>query len=286
MEKVPVGIIGGSGLYDIDGLEKVEKITVETPFGSPSDAFVVGTLNGVRCAFLPRHGRGHHLSPSELNYRANIYAFKKLGAEKLISISAVGSLKEELKPRDFVIPDQLLDRTKSRVCTFFGDGIVAHVSFADPFCPCLSELAYTTAVDVGISVHKGGTYVCIEGPQFSTRAESHSYRQLNCAIIGMTNLPEAKLAREAELCYATVALVTDYDCWKADEEVSLEQVLAHLHANSGNAKRFVRELLPRLSGKTACRCGSALETAIVSARETMPAATVKKMQLLIGKYIR
>lgn len=286
MSQVKIGIIGGSGIYDIEGVQDVETQIVDTPFGKPSDAFIIGTLNGVRFAFLPRHGRGHKVAPSELNFRANIFAFKKLGVEQILSISAVGSLKEELRPRDFVIPDQLYDRTKCRVNTFFGDGIVAHVGFAEPFCPGLRTLTYDTCRDLGISVHKGGTYVCIEGPQFSTRAESKVYRQLGFSIIGMTNIPEAKLAREAEICYVTIALVTDYDVWKEDEEVTLEQVLSNLNANSGNAKKFIREILPKLDRQRTCACPSALAAAIVTNRDAMPQETVNKLQPLIGKYVK
>ena len=286
VNSIKIGIIGGSGIYDIEGVQDVETQVVDTPFGKPSDALIIGTLNGVRFAFLPRHGRGHKVAPSELNFRANIFAFKKLGVEQILSISAVGSLKEELRPRDFVIPDQLYDRTKCRVNTFFGDGIVAHVGFAEPFCPGLRALTYDTCRDLGISVHKGGTYVCIEGPQFSTRAESKVYRQLGFSIIGMTNIPEAKLAREAEMCYVTIALVTDYDVWKEDEEVTLEQVLSNLNANSGNAKRIIREILPKLDRQRTCACPSALAAAIVTNRDAMPQETVNKLQPLIGKYVK
>ncbi|MCP4649069.1 MAG: S-methyl-5'-thioadenosine phosphorylase [PVC group bacterium] len=285
MEKIKIGIIGGSGLYDIEGVDDVDTVAVDTPFGAPSDKIICGTLEGVRFAFLPRHGRGHKISPTELNYRANIYALKSLGVEQIISISAVGSLKEELKPRDFVIPEQLFDRTKSRVSTFFTEGIVAHVGVADPFCPDLSTMAYETAKEIGISVHKGGTYVCIEGPQFSTRAESNVYRQLGFSIIGMTNIPEAKLAREAEICYVTVALVTDYDVWKEDEEVSVEKIIANLTANSSKAKKFIRVILPKLKRSRTCGCPDALATAIVTAPDAMPQKIVNKLKLLIGKYI-
>ena len=285
MEQVKIGIIGGSGIYDIEEIQDISTYEIDTPFGLPSDKVIVGTLAGVRFAFLPRHGRGHKISPSELNYRANIYALKSVGVEQIISVSAVGSLKEELKPRDFVIPDQQFDRTKNRDCTFFGDGLVAHIGMADPFCPDLSQLAYDTAKEVGISVHKGGTYVCIEGPQFSTRAESQVNKQLGFSIIGMTNIPEAKLAREAEICYVTVALVTDYDVWKEDEEVSLEKVIAHLMANSGNAKKFIRELLPKMDRARKCVCSDALATAIVTNKEDIPVKTKEKLNLLIKKYI-
>ncbi|MBU4477844.1 MAG: S-methyl-5'-thioadenosine phosphorylase [Candidatus Omnitrophica bacterium] len=286
MEAVKIGIIGGSGIYDIEGFSDVKTIAVETPFGEPSDRVIIGTLSGVRFAFLPRHGRGHTVSPTELNFRANIYALKVLGVEQVISVSAVGSLKEELKPRDFVIPDQLFDRTKDRPSTFFSDGIVAHVGFADPFCPHLSKLAYNTAQEVGISVHKGGTYVCIEGPQFSTRAESNVYRRLGFSIIGMTNIPEAKLAREAEMCYVTVALVTDYDVWKEDEEVSVETVIANLNANTENAKKFIKTILPKIKNiERCCKCDKALANAIITAGEFIPKKTLDKLKPLIEKYI-
>ena len=285
MEPIKAGIIGGSGIYDIEDIKEAQTVDIDTPFGKPSDKIITGIIEGVRFAFLPRHARGHRISPSELNFRANIYAFKKLGVETILSISAVGSLKEELKPRDFVIPDQLFDRTKKRACTFFENGIVAHVGMADPFCPDVSEIAYETAKELNIPVHKGGTYVCIEGPQFSTRAESNVYRQLDFSIIGMTAVPEAKLAREAEICYVTVALVTDYDVWKADEEVSLDKVLANLKANSENAKRFIKNILPKLNKGCTCDCGRALSTAIVTAKELIPEETMEKVRLFVGKYM-
>jgi 5'-methylthioadenosine phosphorylase len=285
VNQVKIGIIGGSGIYDIDGVTDVTTQIVDTPFGKPSDAIILGSLNGVRFAFLPRHARGHSVSPSELNFRANIFAFKKLGVEQVLSISAVGSLKEELRPRDFVIPDQLFDRTKCRENTFFGNGIVAHVGFAEPFCPGLRRLAYDTCRALGITAHEGGTYVCIEGPQFSTRAESQVNRQLGFSVIGMTNIPEAKLAREAEMCYVTVALVTDYDVWKEEEEVTVEQILANLNANTGNAKRCIKEILPRLERQRTCACPHALAAAVVTDRSVMPADTIEKLRPLIGKYI-
>ena len=286
MESIKIGIIGGSGIYDMEGLTDVKTIAVETPFGNPSDRVIIGTLSGVRFAFLPRHGRGHTISPTELNFRANIYALKVLGVEQVISVSAVGSLKEELKPRDFVVPDQLFDRTKDRPSTFFSDGIVAHVGFADPFCPHLSKLAYNTAREVGISVHKGGTYVCIEGPQFSTRAESNVYRHLGFSIIGMTNIPEAKLAREAEMCYVTLALVTDYDVWKEDEEVSVETVIANLNANTENAKKFIKTILPKLKNvERCCECDKALANAIITVGESISKKTLDKLKPLVEKYI-
>lgn len=286
MENIKIGIIGGSGIYDIEGVKNVEMVEVDTPYGKPSDKIIVGVLEGVKFAFLPRHGRSHKISPTELNFRANIYALKTLGVEKVLSISAVGSLKEELKPRDFVIPDQLFDRTKNRASTFFGEGIVAHVGFAEPFCAQFSRVAYETAKQLGITVHKGGTYICMEGPQFSTKAESNVYRQLGFSIIGMTALPEAKLAREAEMCYVTIALVTDYDCWKEDEEVSVEKILANLSANSDNAKKFIKTILPKLSDAPVCACSSALVTAIVTQADAVPKETLKKVELLVKKYIK
>ncbi|MFH1460762.1 MAG: S-methyl-5'-thioadenosine phosphorylase [Candidatus Omnitrophota bacterium] len=286
MEKIKIAIIGGSGIYDIEGVKDVTTLDIDTPFGKPSDKIIVGTLEGVRFAFLPRHGRGHRISPSELNFRANIYALKSIGVEQILSISAVGSLKEELKPRDFVVPDQLFDHTKGRPSTFFGEGIVAHVGIADPFCPDLSRIAYETIKNLGIAVHKGGTYICIEGPQFSTKAESNAYRKIGFSIIGMTAMPEAKLAREAEICYTTIALVTDYDVWKEDEEVTLEKVLANLSANTENAKKFIKTVLPKLVRELKCSCQSALSTAIVTAPDAMPKKTKEKLGLLIKKYVK
>ncbi len=286
MEQVKIAIIGGSGIYDIEAIKDVATVQIDTPFGKPSDVVIIGTLEGVRFAFLPRHGRGHKISPTELNYRANIYALKTLGVEQVLSISAVGSLKEELKPRDFVIPDQLFDRTKQRVSTFFGDGVVAHVGFADPFCSELSALALDAARESGITVHKGGTYICMEGPQFSTRAESNVYRQMGFSIIGMTALPEAKLAREAEMCYTTVALVTDYDVWKEDEEVSVEKVIANLTANSKNAKEFIKKILPQMQRARNCACPDALATSIITARDAMPKEALDRVKLLVSKYIK
>jgi len=286
MEQVKIAIIGGSGIYDIQAIRDVQTIEVETPYGQTSDKIIIGTLEGVRFAFLPRHGRGHKIAPSELNFRANIYALKKIGVEQILSISAVGSLKQELKPRDFVIPDQLFDRTKQRVSTFFNEGVVAHVSFADPFCPDLSKLALDAAKAVGITVHKGGTYVCMEGPQFSTRAESNVYRQLGFSIIGMTALPEAKLAREAEMCYTTVALVTDYDVWKEDEEVSVEKVIANLTANSEKAKQFIRKIIPMMDRAITCSCPDALANAIITDLDAMPKQALEKVKLLVSKYIK
>lgn len=287
MAQAQVGIIGGSGLYQIEGLADVEEVKINTPFGAPSDAVTIGNLQGRRVAFLPRHGRGHRISPSELNVRANIYALKSLGVEWIISVSAVGSMKEEIAPLDVVIPDQLFDRTKSRPSTFFGDGIVAHVSFAEPFCPQLSTTLYQAATTAGGRVHRGGTYICIEGPQFSTKAESRIYRQWGVDVIGMTALPEAKLAREAEICYATLAFATDYDVWHASiEAVTVEMVVANLQKNAEMAKRIITQAIPRLSQTRDCpTCPQALENAIITQRGLIPLAARERLALLIGKYL-
>lgn len=260
---VQIGIIGGSGIYGLENLRAVSEVRPRTPFGIPSDAILVGELNGVKVAFLARHGRGHVLTPSEVPARANIFAFKLLGVREVFSLSACGSLQEHLKPRDFVIPDQLFDRTKQRPNTFFGNGLVAHVAFDEPFCPELRALTVSACKELGIPVHDGGTYVCIEGPQFSTRAESQFHRSLGFSIIGMTAVPEAKLAREAQLCYVTVAQITDYDVWKQGEEVSSDLVLANLQANAANAKRLVARLIALTSARVRrCRCGTALANAL------------------------
>jgi len=281
-----IGVIGGSGLYEIEGMTEVKKVKVKTPFGDPSDAIVIGSLEGTRIAFLPRHGKGHHISPTELPGRANIYALKSLGVEWLISISAVGSLKEEIHPLDLVIPDQLIDRTKSRVNTFFDRGLVAHVAFADPFCPVLSEILYQAAQDQGARVHKGGTCVVMEGPLFSTKAESNLYRSWGASIIGMTALPEAKLAREAEICYATVACVTDYDCWhETEESVSVEMLIANLFRNAATAKNIIRIAAGRIPQQRQCGCAQALKDAIITAPKKIPAPRKRELGLLIGKYI-
>lgn len=286
MEKVKIGVIGGSGIYDIEGITETRKQKISTPFGDPSDTIVIGNLEGIPVAFLPRHGRGHFIMPSELNSRANIYALKSLGVEQIISISACGSLKEELKPRDIVIPDQLFDRTRQRPYTFFGEGIVAHIGFANPYCPELSQTLYQAAKDLRFSVHLSGTYVCIEGPQFSTKAESKVFRSLGFSIIGMTNLPEAKLAREAEICYATLGLVTDYDVWKEGEEVSVERVVGNLLANIENVKKLVKAAIPRLERERKCECASALAYAIQTHKWAINRRTAKKLDLLIGKYLK
>jgi len=286
MEKVKIGVIGGSGIYDIEGITETRKQKISTPFGDPSDTIVIGNLEGIPVAFLPRHGRGHFIMPSELNSRANIYALKSLGVEQIVSISACGSLKEELKPRDIVIPDQLFDRTRQRPYTFFGEGIVAHIGFANPYCPELSQTLYQAAKDLRFSVHLGGTYVCIEGPQFSTKAESKVFRSLGFSIIGMTNLPEAKLAREAEICYATLGLVTDYDVWKEGEEVSVERVVGNLLANIENVKKLIKTAIPRLERERKCECASALAYAIQTHKWAINRRTARKLNLLIGKYLK
>lgn len=286
-----VGIIGGSGLYEMDGLTGIEEVNVTTPFGAPSDTITIGTLDGISVAFLPRHGRGHRFSPSEVPSRANLYALKSLGASSIISVSAVGSLREDYAPLDLVIPDQLFDRTKARANSFFEGGIVAHVSFAEPFCPRLSGILYTTAMNLGdVRAHQGGTYVCIEGPLFSTKAESRIYRQLGCDIIGMTALPEAKLAREAELHYATIACVTDYDVWhESTEPVTVEMVVSNLRRNVANAQRIVRGVLPAVAAlpSTApdCGCDSALAPAIMTDRALISAPLRERYGLLVSKYL-
>ena len=285
MTKAALGFIGGSGLYDIAGLTDRQEVKVSTPFGGPSDTIVTGSLEGVRVAFLPRHGRGHRISPTEIPVRANIYALKSLGVKRLISVSAVGSLKEELRPLDLVIPDQIIDRTKSRVSTFFGDGLVAHVGFADPFCPNLRQAVLESAHGLA-TVHDGGTYVVIEGPQFSTRAESALYRSWDADVIGMTALPEAKLAREAEICYATLAFVTDYDVWReSEEDVSVEMVVANLMKNVDTARSIIRNIAARPPATRSCACRSALETAIITGRDLIPPETRDKLALLINKYM-
>lgn len=285
MQQAEIGIIGGSGLYAMPGLTHTHEITVSTPFGDPSDVFMAGELEGSKVAFLARHGRGHRLLPTELNFRANIYAMKKLGVERIISASAVGSLKLEHKPTEFVIPDQFIDRTTARIATFFGDGIVGHVAFGDPVCATVANAIQHGAETAGVVAKLGGTYVCIEGPQFSTRAESNLYRGWGADIIGMTNLQEAKLAREAEICYATMAMVTDYDCWhEGHDAVTVEQVIAVLHQNSANAARAVREAVAAMPQERTCACTTALKYAILTSPEAIPAATRKKLDLLLGKY--
>jgi 5'-methylthioadenosine phosphorylase len=289
MPHATIGVIGGSGLYRMEGMTDVEEVMVETPFGDPSDVITVGKVEGVSMAFLPRHGRGHRLSPTEIPVRANIWALKSLGVEWVISVSAVGSLREHIAPRDLIIPDQLFDRTKSRVNSFFEGGIVVHVTFADPFCSTLSKLLLEAAHGLGdVKVHEGGTYVCMEGPLFSTRAESNVYRSWGMDLIGMTALPEAKLAREAELCYATIACATDYDSWhESEESVTVEMVIGNLSANVANAQRILRSVakkIPADRSANTCECPSALATAILTDRSKIPGEVKEKYKLLIGKY--
>lgn len=286
MKKAEIGIIGGSGLYSMPGLANVREEIVETPFGTPSDSFVLGDLEGRQVAFLARHGRGHRLLPSELNFRANIFAMKMLGVESILSISAVGSLQEQHKPTDFVIPDQFIDRTFARNATFFGDGIVAHVAFGDPVCPGVASAFQQACDSVGVVGKLGGTYVCMEGPQFSTRAESNLYRSWGADVIGMTNLQEAKLAREAEICYATVAMVTDYDCWReGHDDVTVDQVVAVLHQNAENATKVVRAAITSLPTETTCSCRDALRHAILTDRKLIPVETKERLGILLNKYL-
>ena len=285
MAEAKIGFIGGSGLYDMEGLTDRREVDVETPFGAPSDSIITGSLDGVGVAFLPRHGKGHRISPTEIPVKANIYALKSLGVERVVSVSAVGSLKEELRPLDLVIPDQIIDRTRLRSSTFFGDGLVAHVGFADPFCEDLRRVALKSASE-RTSVHDGGTYVVIEGPQFSTRAESALYRSWGASVIGMTALPEAKLAREAELCYLTLAFVTDYDVWhQTEEEVSVELVVRNLMKNVDTARGIIRDMTARTPERGECGCGRALETAIITGRDLIPPETRARLGLLVDKYL-
>ena len=286
MEQVRIGIIGGSGLYDMAEVTDRQEVHLTTPFGDPSGPYVLGTLRGKRVAFLARHGAGHRLSPSELNYRANVFGFKLLGVEYLLSASAVGSLKQEYKPLDIVIPEQFFDRTKGRLSTFFGDGLVAHVTFAHPFCRHLSAIAYRSGVAAGATVHAGGTYVCMEGPQFSTLAESNLYRAWGMDIIGMTNLQEAKLAREAEICYTTIALVTDYDCWHPDHDsVTVEMIVANLVQNAATAQRIIADAVDQLPFTRNCECASALKFSLITRPEAIPAETRRTLAPLVDKYL-
>ncbi len=286
MEKIKIGIIGGSGLYDMPGLTERSEIPVETPFGAPSDPLVIGSLSGKRVAFLARHGRGHRLMPSELNFRANIYAMKLLGVERILSVGAVGSLKEDIAPLDIVLPNQFVDRTKGRISTFFGSGLVAHISFADPVCPDLLEQVYRASHKAGVPSKKGGTYVCMEGPAFSTKAESNLYRSWGMDVIGMTNLQEAKLAREAEICYVTIALVTDYDCWHASEEsVSADMIIANLLKNCQTAQAIIMQTVQDLQSARNCQCGEALKYALITDKAKIPAGTKSKLGSIVGKYL-
>ena len=281
-----LGVIGGSGLYEMEGMKKVRNVRVRTPFGDPSDALVLGEIGGRTLAFLPRHGRGHRIPPSQVNFRANIYAMKKVGARWVLSLSAVGSMREGIRPGDIVVVDQFFDHTRFRPSTFFSDGIVGHIPFADPVCPTLADIAYTSAREVVRRTHRGGTYLCMEGPAFSTRAESRIYRKWGVDVIGMTNMPEAKLAREAEICYATLALATDYDCWhESAKDVSIEAILAIIRRNVENARRIIRAVAERLPGKGGCGCGEALRTAIITDPKKIRPATKTRLSLLIGKYL-
>lgn len=290
MNQPTIGVIGGSGLYEIEGLTDIQEVTLETPFGVPSDAFITGTLGGAKMVFLPRHGRGHRLLPSEVNYRANIYGMKKLGVEQIISVSAVGSMKEEIVPGHIVIPDQFFDRTQGkRASTFFGNGIVGHVQFADPICAGLADILAESATAAGATVHKGGTYICIEGPNFSTRGESNIFRSWGVDIIGMTNLPESRLAREAEICYGTVALATDYDCWHEEhDDVSVESVIAIIKQNVATAREIIKKSVESIVTKRNtrdCNCAKALEFAIMTDPSMIPAETKQALEPIIGKYI-
>ncbi len=287
MSGAAIGIIGGSGLYEMDGLTVIEERSIDTPFGAPSDPYVIGDANGVRVAFLSRHGRGHRVTPSEINYRANIYGFKVLGVHTILSASAVGSMKEHYHPTDIVFPDQFIDRTRHRPDTFFGNGVVGHVTFADPICTAVSSAMATVGREAGAKVHEGGTYLCMEGPQFSTRAESRLYRSWGVDVIGMTNLTEAKLAREAELCYATMALVTDYDCWhESEEDVSVEAILGYLRANAKMAQKILRNSIPAVASRARdCACGNALQFAMITDPSRIPAQIKKDLAPIIGRYI-
>ena len=287
MEQVQIGIIGGSGLYDMAEVTDRKEVTVTTPFGDPSGPYVIGTLRGQRVAFLSRHGAGHRLSPSELNFRANIFGLKTLGVEYILSASAVGSLKQEYKPLDIVIPDQFIDRTRGRVSTFFGRGLVAHIAFAHPFCKLLSDVALASGKGAGATIHKGGTYVCMEGPQFSTLAESKLYRSWGADIIGMTNLQEAKLAREAEICYTTIALVTDYDCWHPDHDsVTVDMIVANLMQNATMAQQIIAGAVERLPFERSCECATALKYALITRPEAIPETTARELAPLVGKYLQ
>lgn len=282
-----LGIIGGSGLYEMEGLSDIESKKVPTPFGDPSDEVLTGVLGETRMAFLPRHGKGHRILPSEINYRANVFAMKALGVDSIIAVSAVGSMKEEIRPGDMVVPHQFIDRTKGRPSTFFGDGIAAHVAFADPVCHSLADLLAESVTSDGEAVHQGGTYICMEGPQFSTRAESFLYRSWGVDVIGMTNIPEAKLAREAEMCYATLALATDYDCWHdTEEDVSVEAILEIMHKNVEAAKRIIAKTAAGIGQRKTCGCGDALKFAIVTDPAAIPEGTKRKLEPIVGKYLK
>jgi len=286
LPQAEIGIIGGSGLYHMPGFKETQEVRLQTPFGDPSEVYVLGDLDGRKVAFLARHGRGHRILPSELNFRANIYGFKQLGVTRIVSVSAVGSLKEEHKPLEFVVPNQFFDRTRHRVDTFFGDGIVAHIAFADPICPELAKVVESACKKAGVAGKLGGTYLCMEGPQFSTKAESNVYRSWGMDVIGMTNLQEAKLAREAEICYVTVAMVTDYDCWHPHHDsVTVDQIVAVLVKNADNAVKVLRETVAAMPKTRTCKCGAALAHAILTERDKIPAATRKKLSLILDKYL-
>lgn len=286
MSERMVGVIGGSGLYEMEGLEEVREVSVKTPFGDPSDALMTGRLEGVKIAFLPRHGKGHRIQPSSLNFRANIYAMKKLGVQWIIGVSAVGSMKEHIHPGDMIIPDQFIDRTVGRPSTFFSDGVVCHIGFADPVCPVLSRILGTSGQEVGATVHPEGTYICIEGPQFSTRAESKLYRSWGVDVIGMTNLPEARLAREAEICYATIAFATDYDCWHQEAgDVSIGEVLKILGQSVRTAKSTIRTAVKRLPETRECICSTALKHALITSKKLIPEKTKKDLEPILGRYL-
>jgi len=286
MEKVEIGIIGGSGLYDMEELTERSEINLDTPFGKPSDSLILGTLGGKRVVFLARHGRGHRILPSELNFRANIYAMKTLGVERILSVSAVGSLKEDIAPLDIVLPDQFADRTRGRISTFFGDGLVAHIAFSDPVCPDLIARVQAASRKAGIEAKAGGTYLCMEGPAFSTRAESNLYRKWGMDIIGMTNLQEAKLAREAEICYVTIALVTDFDCWhESHETVSADMILENLQKNSRAAQKILAQAVADMTPERTCRCGEALKYALITDKSLIDAETKKRLECIVGRYL-
>lgn len=282
-----IGVIGGSGLYEMEGLTGVREVRIDTPFGEPSDAYITGSLGGIEMVFLPRHGRGHRFLPTEVNFRANIYGMKRLGVERIISVSAVGSMREDIEPGHIVVPSQFYDHTKHRKSTFFGNGVVAHVGFADPICHDLSDILVNAGERAGARMHRGGTYLCMEGPQFSTRAESNIYRGWGVDVIGMTNVTEAKLAREAEICYATLALATDYDCWhETEEDVTVEAVIAILLKNVETAKKIIKEAVPKIPAKRECHCREALKNAIMTKADLIPEKTKKDLDLIIGKYVK
>ena len=286
MKSKKIGVIGGSGLYEMADLKNVKSVKVKTPFGEPSDEYILGTLNNREMVFLPRHGKGHRILPTELNFRANIYGMKKLGVEWILSVSAVGSMKEEIAPGNIVVPDQFIDMTRRRISTFFGNGIVGHVAFADPVCGDLHNILYQSGLNAGATVHKGGVYICIEGPQFSTRAESLTYRKWGVDVIGMTNVTEAKLAREAEICYATIALATDYDCWhEAEEDVTVEAILEILHKNVTTAQKIIKNAVSKIGSERKCPCKNALQNAILTEKNKIPKKTKKDLELIIGKYV-